>query len=72
MFLFLRWVFEAGARGEHPCLRHDSEGWGDDQRRLELANAKFKLRFCLLFVKADLSKLAHSFGLPAWGDGIRP
>ncbi len=71
MFLFLRWVFEAGARGEYPCLRHDSEGWGDEERRLALANTTFKLCFCLLFVKADWSELAHCFGLAAWGDGIR-
>ena len=53
-------------------MRHDFAPFGADVRRSELAGVKFRLKMCLLFVKADWAELAHTFGFPTCGDGLRP
>ena len=52
-FSFVRWVLEAMGAGENPSMRHDFAPFGADVRRSELAGVKFRLKMCLLFVKAD-------------------
>ena len=58
--------------GRYPQSRHDGLAWGQDARREGLSNTKLKVRCILLFVKADWSEIAHSFGFPTWSDGMRP
>ena len=71
LFQFLKWSIDHMAIGEFPEARHDGTAL-DSEWRQELARTPMEIQVAILFIKTDLSELAHTFGLPQWNDGIRP
>ena len=68
LMTFLRWQFEALARGEHPVARHDGEPFGDEGAeavRASLAGTPLGFAIAVVFIKSDLMEYATTLGFPA-------
>ena len=63
----IRWMFECGADGVLPALRHDlSEFVEQDLCRQGRADKKMKFKMALIQIRVDWAELCERFGFPNW------
>jgi hypothetical protein len=73
IFMFLDWIIRSLALGIHPLRRHDNKEWEiGDANRAQLAGKLMRRRFCIIYVKGDLSEYCQTLGFPSWNDNCRP
>ena len=73
LFAALTWSLRSLAHGRWPNARHDGEAWGTmDVDRARRAGEVMPLKAAVLYIRGDWAEYAHTLGLPAWNDGLRP
>jgi hypothetical protein len=73
LFMLTRWSLESLALGVWPAVRHDGSGFRlSDSWRASKAGQTMPFNFACIYVKGDWAEHAHTLGLPAWNDGLRP
>ena len=73
LFSVLTWSLRALAVGRWPDQRHDRKPWREfDTQRATRAGEELMFKAAVLYIQGDWSEYAHTLGLPAWNDGLRP
>jgi hypothetical protein len=72
VFQLAAWSFEALAKNVWPSERHTGDIWlPSDSKRASMAGQPLAHICACMYVKGDWAEYAHTFGLPAWNDGLR-
>ena len=73
VFAAIAWSVEAMKCGSYPRVGPDDTEFGpNDAARAALGGEPLGCRGCIVAIRADWAELAHTFGLPTWGDGNNP
>ena len=74
VWAFLAWSLDALAVARYPSLRHNGDEFdmGRDRRRRDLSGAEMGISAAVIYIKADWSELASTFGFASWQDNRRP
>jgi hypothetical protein len=72
VFEVAAWSLSALAKKEWPHERHTGDPWlPSDTKRASMAGEPLPHRCACIYVKGDWAEYSHTFGLPAWNDGLR-
>ena len=73
LFTYINYMLTILSNGEHPLLRHDSSEFeASEQSRIDLMGTCLVVAACICRIRGDWSEYASTWGLPTWGDALRP
>ena len=74
IFATIAWSLEAMKSGFYPQRGPEDAEFDPvtDAARAAMGGEPLGCRGCVIAIRADWAELAHTFGLPTWGDGANP
>ena len=70
--LYLRWNFDALARGDRPLSQHDGSDWPRDSILGAMARIALGFKATLVELKGDWADCCHTLGFPPWNSKWHP